>query len=110
MTNVLSHNLGIDDASWRTRQRRQSRRRSMSLMKPQTALTDEDVVELETYQTPPAAGNTVTRSGLETRVYVPGLYWGLGMMLRAALRHEPQRCEQTASRLLRAFPVPHVSP
>jgi hypothetical protein len=75
-------------------------------VKPDPALTDTDVVELETYKTPPFAGHTVTRTGLTTRIYVPGLYWALGRMLRAALANQPQRCEATAVQLLRAFPKP----
>jgi hypothetical protein len=106
--NLLSHNLGIDDASWRTRERKRSRRRTISLLKPDPALSDADVVELETYATPPFAPHAVTRRGLETRIFVPGLYWALGRMLRAALREQPVRCEQTAARLLRAFPKPRV--
>lgn len=104
--NVLSHNLGIDDASWRTRERKRSRRRTISLVKPDPALADGDVVELETYATPPFAGQTVTRKGLTTYIELPGLYWALGRMLRAALVDEPQRCENTAAQLLRMFPKP----
>jgi hypothetical protein len=104
--NVLSHNLGIDDASWRTRERKRSRRRTISLVKPDPALADADVVELETYATPPFAGQTVTRKGLTTYIYLPGLYWALGRMLRAALVDEPQRCVNTAAQLLRTFPKP----
>lgn len=104
--NVLSHNLGIDDATWRTRERKRSRRPSVSLVKPDPGLSDADVVELETYGTPPFAGHTVTRKGLKTQIYIPGLYWALGQMLRAALADQPQRCEQVAGQLLRAFPKP----
>lgn len=104
--NVLAHNLGIDDASWRTRERKRSRRRTISFVKPNPALTHADVVELETYATPPFAGHTVTRRGLTTEIYVPGLYWALGRMLRAALSDQPERCEGMAEALLGAFPKP----
>jgi hypothetical protein len=106
--NVLSHNLGIDDSTWRTRQRRASRTRSIALVKPHIGLSAEDVVELETYATPPFAGATVMRSGLESRLFVPGLYWSLGRMLRAAIADEPNRCEASAERLLQAFPAPRL--
>jgi hypothetical protein len=106
--NVLSHNLGIDDATWRTRQRKRSRRRTVALVKPDPALSEADVVELETYATPPFAGHTLTREGLTTQIYIPGLYWALGRMLRAALADQPQRCEQTATQLLCAFPKPRA--
>jgi len=82
---VLSHNLGIDDASWRTRERKRSRRRTIALSKPEVGLTEEEFVELETYAAPPFAGHTVTRTGLTTNIFIPGLYWALGRMLRAAL-------------------------
>jgi hypothetical protein len=103
---VLSHNLGIDDASWRTRERKRSSRRTISLVNPDPALADADVVELETYATPPFGGQAVTREGLTTYVYLPGLYWALGRMLRAALVEEPELCENTAAQLLRTFPKP----
>jgi hypothetical protein len=108
--NVLSHNLGIDDATWRTRQRRLSKRRVISITKPDPAMSEADIVELETYPTPPFAGHTLIRRGLETEIFVPGLYWALGVMLRNALRDQPQRCESTAAGLLQAFPAPKTHP
>lgn len=95
--NLLAHNLGVDDMSWRTRQQLGKRRRIISLVKPKDGLTEEDVVEHEVYTGPPFADLTVRSQGLNTRIYVPGLYWALGRMLRAALHDQPVRCEQTAS-------------
>jgi hypothetical protein len=89
--NLLAHNLGIDDATWRTRHRRASRRRSIALVKPREGMAADDVVELETYATPPFAGEAVTLRGLETRIFVPGLHWAVGRMLRAAIDAGPAR-------------------
>jgi hypothetical protein len=48
---------------------------------------------------------TVIRTGLTTNIFIPGLYWAVGRMLRAALADQPTRC-QTAEQLLRSFPRP----
>ncbi len=108
--NVLAHNLGIDDSTWRTRAKNNTRRQMISFAKPPVGITEDDVVELEKYQTPPIAGHSVTRIGLETRISIPLLYWATGQMLRGALADEPTRCDEMAAQLLRAFPTPTTTP
>ncbi len=98
--NLLSHNLGVTDLD------KSSRRRGIGLMKPDPALTPEDIVDLELQANFPLAGVPLRLEGATTRIYLPGLYWALGRMLRAALADQPTRCEQRADKLLQALPVP----
>jgi hypothetical protein len=101
--NLLAHNLGVGDLRGR------SRRREVSLAKPDPPLEAEDVVDLEMHAVFPLAGVPVQRYGIHTRLYLPGLYWALGRMLRHALADQPARSEQQASTLLRALPVPQAT-
>lgn len=96
--NVLAHNLGVGDMNPGTR------RREVGLVKPDPALEADDVVDLELQPVFPLAGTPVRRDGLNTRLYVPGLYWALSRMLRAAIADQPERCEQYAAGLLSALP------
>ena len=111
--NVLAHNLGIDDATWRTKVKKnakkqpvKTRRQVISFSKPPTGMAEDEIVELETYATPPLAGSAIRRSGVQTTIYIPLLYWATGQMLRTALRAEPSRCDDMAAALLKAFPAP----
>jgi hypothetical protein len=97
--NVLSHNLGVGDM------KSGSRRREVALMKPDPPLGPDDIADLEVQSFFPLAGTPVRRDGLITVLYIPGLYWAVGQMLRAALADEPQRCEEHATQLLPALPV-----
>lgn len=98
--NVLSHGLGVADVA------PGSRRREVALVKPDPPLEAGDVVDLEMQPSFPLAGVPVKREGLETKLYVPGLYWMLVRMLRSALADEPDRCEREAQKLVRALPIP----
>lgn len=100
--NLLSHNLGISDLDM------SARRREVGLVKPDPPLGPSDIVDLELRSHFPLAGVPVRRDGLTTSLYLPGLYWALGRMLRAALQDQPGRCEQQAERLLKALPVPRA--
>lgn len=98
--NLLSHNLGVSDLDG------SAGRREVGLVKPDPPMDPSDIVDLELQSQFPLAGVPVRRDGLSTRLYVPGLYWALGRMLRAALLDQPARCEQQAEKLLEALPVP----
>ncbi len=100
--NLLSHNLGISDLD------QKRRRQEIGLVKPDPALSAEDIIELELESAFPGVGVPVRRSGMAITINVPGLYWALGRMLRAAVVDQPQRCEQAAGRLLSALPVPRA--
>jgi hypothetical protein len=100
--NVLAHNLGVEDL-------KAGRRREVALMKPDPPLQVEDIVDLELQAYFPLAGIPVRRDGLRTTLYVPGLYWAVGRMLRAALADQPLRCDRQAEKLLRALPVPRTT-
>jgi hypothetical protein len=96
--NVLSHLLGVGDVVRTTRARR------VDIVKPDPPLDEQDVVDLETHAAFPLAGVPVQRVGMRTRIYVPGLYWALCYMLRAALADQPRRCEAAVAPALRTFP------
>lgn len=98
--NLLSHNLGVGDL------KPGSRRRTVAFAKPDPPPEPADIVDLELQPTFPAAGVPVRAAGLQTIFNIPGLYWALGRMLRAALADQPDRCEQKAEELLAALPVP----
>jgi hypothetical protein len=98
--NLLSHNLGMSDLD------RSAHRREVTLIKPDPPLTPSDIVDLELLAQFPLAGVPVRRDGVAIRFSVPGLYWALGRMLRAALADQPDRCEQQAERLVEALPLP----
>lgn len=98
--NVLSHSLGLGDL------RAAARRRQVALVKPDPPLAPDDVVDLELQRVFPLAGAPVRREGSHLMLFVPGLYWAAGQMLRAALVDQPGRCEQQATALLDALPVP----
>jgi hypothetical protein len=111
--NVLAHNLGIDDATWRTKVKKnalkqpaKTRRQVISFSKPPTGMAEDVIVELETYATPPLAGSAIRRKGAHTTIDIPLLYWATGQMLRRALSAEPKRCDDMAAALLKAFPAP----
>jgi hypothetical protein len=72
-------------------------------------LEASDVIDLEIHTQFPLAGAPVTLRGSAVRLYLPGLYWALGRMLRAALADQPNRCERRADEFLRALPVPRAS-
>lgn len=108
--NVLAHNLGIDDSTWRTRAKKNPRRQVIAFSKPPVGLTEDEVVDLEKYASPPFSGHAITRNGLETRIDIPLLYWATGQMLRRVLRDQPARCDQMAKDLLAAFPAPKSTP
>ena len=108
--NVLAHNLGIDDSTWRTRAKKNSRRQVITFSKPPVGLTEDVIVELEKYASPPLAGQAITRNGLETQINIPLLYWATGQMLRRALKDQPTRCDRMARELLAAFPTPKSTP
>jgi hypothetical protein len=101
--NVLAHELGISDLG------RNRRRRDVLLVKPDPPLEAADVIDLEIHTQFPLAGAPVTLRGWAVRLYLPGLYWALGRMLRAALADQPNRCERRAEEFLRALPVPRAS-
>lgn len=69
-------------------------------------MAEDEIVELETYATPPLAGSAIKRSGANTTIYIPLLHWATGQMLRTALRAEPKRCNDIAAALLKAFLAP----
>lgn len=98
--NLLSHSLGLGDI------RTSSRKTQVGLVKPDPPLAPDDVVDLELQQVFPLAGAPVRRDGSHLRLYIPGLYWATGRMLRAALVDQPERCEKQARALLDALPVP----
>jgi len=98
--NLLSHNLGVGDL------KPGSRRREIAFAKPDPPPEPADIVDLELHAVFPAAGVPVRGAGLQTIFNIPGLYWALGRMLRAALADQPVRCEQKAEELLAGLPVP----
>ncbi len=102
--NVLSHVLGVGDVL------RTTRPRHVDIVKPDPPLEEQDVVDLERHANFPLAGVPVQRAGTRTRLYVPGLYWALGYMLRAALTDQPQRCEAAVTPALKMFPSASKSP
>jgi hypothetical protein len=109
---VLAHNLGIDDATWRTKVKKNAlkqpvntKRQVISFVKPPIGMPEDVIVELETYATPPLAGSAIMRQGLQTTINIPLLYWATGQMLRRALRAQPARCNDVAAALLKAFPA-----
>jgi hypothetical protein len=97
--NLLAHNLGISDLD------RKPRRHEIALVKPDPAVSAEDIVDLELESMFPGVGIPMQRTGAAMAVRVPGLYWALGRMLRAAVLDQPERCEDAAARLLAALPV-----
>jgi hypothetical protein len=98
--NLLSHNLGISDLD------RKPRRQEILIVKPDPPMSAEDIIDLELEAQFPGVGVPVRREGTTIRLSVPGLYWTLGRMLRAAVVDQPTRCEQEAERLLRRLPLP----
>jgi hypothetical protein len=96
--NVLTHNLGVGEV------RRLKGRRNVDIVKPDPALSEEDVVELENYASFSGARVPVQRRGQQVSLYVPGLYWALCRMLRAALLDQPARCETAVEPALGMFP------
>lgn len=98
--NLLSHNLGVGDL------KPGSRRREVAFAKPDPPPEVADIVDLEPQPVFPAQGVPIRGTGLQTLFNIPGLYWALGRMLRAALADQPDRCERQAERLLAALPVP----
>ncbi len=76
------------------------------IVKNDPALAEADIAELETYASPPFAGQTIRQTSLTTAIYVPGLSWAIGRMLRAAIADQPKECEATSDRLLSQLPVP----
>jgi hypothetical protein len=87
--NLLSHNLGVGDL------KSGSRRREVAFAKPTPPLDPMDIVDLELQVVFPAQGVPVRGAGLQTVLSIPGLYWTLGRMLRAALADQPDQCEPT---------------
>jgi hypothetical protein len=100
--NLLSHNLGISDLD------RKRRRQEIGLVKPDPALSAEDIIDLELETGFPGAGVPIRRSGMTISTHVAGLYWALGRMLRSAVLDQPERCEAAAEQLLEALPVPRA--
>jgi hypothetical protein len=100
--NLLSHNLGVGELKMG------SRRREIAFAKPDPSLKPADIVDLELQAFFPAQGAPVRGAGLQTTFNIPGLYWALGRMLRAALGDHPGRCERQAEQLLAALPVPRT--
>jgi hypothetical protein len=100
--NLLSHNLGISDVG------RKPRRQEILIGKPDPPMSAEDIVDLELEAQYPGTGVPVRREGTRIRLSVPGLYWALGRMLRAAVVEHPARCEQEAERLVGALPLPRT--
>lgn len=101
--NVLAHELGIGELG------RNRRRHDVLLVKPDPPLEASDVVDLEIHAQFPLAGAPVTLRGSAVRLYLPGHYWALGRMLRAALADQPIRCERLAEEFIKALPVPRAS-
>jgi hypothetical protein len=101
--NLLSHDLGISDLD------RKPRGQEILIGKPDPPMNVEDIIELELEAQFPGVGVPIRREGTTIRLSVPGLYWALGRMLRAAVVDQPARCEQEAARLLRALPVPRLA-
>jgi hypothetical protein len=97
--NLLSHNLGVSDLD------RRRRRHEIALVKPDPAVSAEDIVDLELEPVFPGVGVPIQRNGVAIVIRVPGLYWALGRMLRAAVLDQPERCEEAAARILAALPV-----
>jgi hypothetical protein len=102
--NVLSHSLGIGEVV------KMKGRRNVDIVKPDPALSEQDVVDLEKFPLFPLVGVPVERRGSRTLLYVPGLYWALGRMLRAALQDQPGRCEAAVAPALKMFPSASNSP
>lgn len=100
--NLLAHELGVGDLSGK------QRRREIYLVKPDPPLDASDVVDLETRSQFPLAGVPIRLNGASIRLYIPGLYWSLGQMLRAALTDQPARCERRAEDYIAALPVPRA--
>lgn len=102
--NVLSHVLGVGEVI------RTQRPRQMDIVKPDPPLSEEDIVDLEIHASYPLAGVPVERVGSRTRLSVPGLYWALGYMLRAAITDQPERCNAAVVPALKMFPSASASP
>ncbi|MCA1677551.1 MAG: hypothetical protein LC777_00695, partial [Actinobacteria bacterium] len=62
------------------------------MVKPDPPLEASDIVDLERLPDFSLVGSPVSRARLSTTLYLPGLYWATGRMLRAALTDQPQRC------------------
>lgn len=100
--NLLSHNLGISDLD------RKPHRDEILIGKPDPPMSADEIIELELEPEFPGVGVPVRREGTTIRLSVPGLYWALARMLRAAVVDQPVRCEQEAERLLAALPIPRT--